>query len=183
MTTTTIITVTLILLIMTIIIIDTMMMMMIRSDETSATDSDQSSPVQQLTPNNSPLLTRWSPSSLSCVGIIISYEGDHYDDDEGKDDDDNDGVDDYDDDDEGNIYFIFLGGQAVSTYSLNEPGKENQGNAKYGNQINPKRKNSITILNWIQKNVETPVWDLERQKGNSSCHKIPTVFKQSSIYI
>ena len=169
MTTTTIITVTLILLIMTIIIIDTMMMMMIRSDETSATDSDQSSPVQQLTPNNSPLLTRWSPSSLSY--------------DEGKDDDDNDGVDDYDDDDEGNIYFIFLGGQAVSTYSLNEPGKENQGNAKYGNQINPKRKNSITILNWIQKNVETPVWDLERKKGNSSCHKIPTVFKQSSIYI
>jgi len=30
----------------------------ISSDETSATDSDQSSPVQQLTPNNSPLLTR-----------------------------------------------------------------------------------------------------------------------------
>ena len=36
--------------------------------------------------------------------IIISYHGEHYNDDAGKDDDDNDGVDDYDDDDEGDIY-------------------------------------------------------------------------------
>ena len=45
-----------------------------------------------------------------------------------------------------------------------------------------KSKKKIQNLHWIQKNVETPViWDLGRKKGNSSCHKIPTVFKQSSI--
>ena len=101
---------------------------LIRSDETSASDSGLSSPVQQITPNNSPMLTRWIMLMIIMVMVVVMVkpspclQGDD----------------------------IFTGGSAVSTYSLSKKEDQFKRKVKFRNVETPYEKGKETNSSWYK---------------------------------